>query len=159
MNSLNNTSNARRTRAWMTKVNAFMNADVFLARCGFQWFSANISTRMWSLASPFINGIYLFSTEAFILSGRIFSDKLTSRTSPTSLIICSCDFRPLFDAMNVEDIKTFAITMPSGIFRSDLIQRNHDDSLGRLRTRRLKDIARDDGCETSSEGGATHDAS
>ena len=71
--------------------------------------------------TAFINGVVDFATETFVVFGPGFADELASGTSPAALIFGTRSFGPFFDAMNMEDLVAFAVTMPSGVLGFDSV--------------------------------------
>jgi hypothetical protein len=112
------TGRAWGTRPRMTQLDASVSTKVLPY---FERLCADFSTRMWRFSPSFEDGIDDFVAEATVFSRCSFSYKLATGTSPASLVFSSSNLRPLLDAMNVEDLETFAVAMPSGIFGSDLL--------------------------------------
>ena len=108
----------------MAQLDAFVHALRIAAR-RFERLPAHLSARVRNFA-PLVSRIDDFAAKTSVVFGRGFAHKLAARAPPPPVeLVGSGYFRPLFDAVNVEDLVAFAVAMPRGIFRSDLVQANH----------------------------------
>lgn len=108
----------------MTKLHTLMETSVGIG--GSQRLSTGLSTRVWNLPA-LIGRVNQFAAKTPVLLGRRFAHKLAARAAPALIVgvIGPRDFRPLLDAVDVEDLEAFAIAVPRGVFRLDLLQANH----------------------------------